>query len=320
MLRTIRFALPGLVALALSACSSTNPMAPSALTSGDAGTGAPTAGTVAAAGGAVRGKPQSIEGRIEGFPAAPAASVIVAGVLVETHAGTTFTRGGRAASFADLALGQRVKATGTFTGSGLLASDVRIQNTNGDLPGRGNQLPPPPDSETEPVPVPDPEPVPAPLPPPLPDPLPAFDLQVSLGLISCQGFTCGFAFSPTQDILVVALGQWDQGQDGLGVAAPVTLWQGDGSPLATVSVPAGTGAPLTGEHRYVDITPVRLVAGQVYVIGSAFTGSQAPTFDPARLDPAFTAIEGRLVFADAYPLRTHTSFFGGGNFQFVPAP
>ena len=71
---------------------------------------------------------------------------------------------------------------------------------------------------------------------------------------------------------------------------------------------------------FVDITPVRLMAGQVYVIGSAFVGSQAPTFDPAWLDPMFTAIEGRLVFADAYPLRSHASFIGGGNFQFVPAP
>jgi len=345
MHRTIRFALPGLVALAVTACSSPSPTAPSApsLTT-DSSTSNSGWRTAAAIGSAFRGKPQQIEGRIEWFPASPSGSLMVAGTLVETHAGTTFAHGSHAASFADLAIGQRVKAIGEFTSTGLLASVVRIQNENGDLPGRGNLLRPPPAPVPPPPPPPPPpdtdgdgvidaddkcvsEPGPAsnggcplpPPPPPPPPPVPAFDLQPVLGSVACQGFTCGFAFSPRADVTVVALGQWDQGLDGLGTVGPVRLWQGDGTLLAAVSVPGGTAAPLVGEYRYVPITPVRLLAGQVYVIGSAFISGPAPAFDPSRMDPAFAAIEGRFIFADAYPSRPHASFLGGANFQFIPA-
>ncbi len=311
MHRTIRFALPGLVALAVAACSSTNSTGPSTLTT-SAGSDDAVVRSASAVGGTLRGTPQQVEGRIEGFPATPAASFVLAGMLVETDANTTFAHGSTPATFADLAIGQRVKAIGAFTSTGLWASVVRIQNTNGDLPGRGNVLKP------IPLPAPPPPPPPAP-PPPSPQPLPAFDPQPILGLVSCQGFTCGFAFSPRQDISVVALGHWDQGADGLSTHGPVRLWDGNGQLLAAVSVPAGSAAPLVGEYRYVAITPVPLLAGQVYVIGNAFTGGPAPSFDPARMDAALSAIQGRIIFADAYPSNPHASFFGGANFQFVPA-
>jgi hypothetical protein len=283
-------------------------MAPSTITTSSGPDGSAVR-TAVAVGGTLRSKPQQVEGRIEGFPSAPSGSFILAGMLVETDAATTFAHGSTPATFADLAIGQRVKAIGEFTSTGLWASVVRIQNTNGDLPGRGNVLTPPPG----------PVPAPLPPPPPPPQPLPAFDPQPILGLISCQGFTCGFAFSPRQDISVVALGQWDQGLDGLGSIGPVRLWQGNGQLLAAVSVPAGSVVPLVGEYRYVSITPVQLLAGQAYVIGSAFISSPTPSFDPSRLDPALAAIQGRLIFADAYPSNPHASFFGGANFQFVPA-
>ena len=80
------------------------------------------------------GKQEQIEGRVEGFPATPSGAFVVDGRTVRTTSITSFQLGNSIGSFADLAIGQRVYVTGTSTTGDLVASAVRIQNVQVDLP------------------------------------------------------------------------------------------------------------------------------------------------------------------------------------------
>lgn len=75
-----------------------------------------------------------LEGRVESIPVSPAGSFVVAGRRVLTNASTAFTMNGGPATFASLAVGQRVHVKGSNVGSDLLASSVSIQNTDTELP------------------------------------------------------------------------------------------------------------------------------------------------------------------------------------------
>ena len=116
----------------------------------------------------------------------------------------------------------------------------------------------------------------------LASPLPA--LAASLGLditvdgapstIPDNSFTIGWAVDVTTPVRVTALGVWDEGSNGLNVSAPVGLWTGTGTLLASTTVPAGSGADLAvpsvlgaGQWLFEDITDVVLPVGH-YVLGS----------------------------------------------------
>ena len=150
----------------------------------------------------------------------------------------------------------------------------------------------------------------------------AFNPDPIQGLGQCQAYTCGFLFTALADVSVQALGQWDENLDGLSIGTPVGLWSSDGTLLASVVVPSGTAAPLTGAYRYVPISPVQLIAGRQYVIASAQASGGAPVFGPAGALAVLMPVEGRVVFAGAavlaFPPSSRTTLFGGGNFLFVP--
>jgi hypothetical protein len=77
------------------------------------------------------GKQEQLEGRVESLPPTTAAgSLIVAGRTVITNVDTKFYMQGQTATFADLALGQRVHVKGQTGTGGMIASSVDIQNTN----------------------------------------------------------------------------------------------------------------------------------------------------------------------------------------------
>jgi hypothetical protein len=77
------------------------------------------------------GKEEQLEGRVESLPPTTAAgSFVVARRTVITNATTQFFLRGQAATFADLALGQRVHVKGQPGTGGLVASSVDIQNTD----------------------------------------------------------------------------------------------------------------------------------------------------------------------------------------------
>jgi hypothetical protein len=350
------------------------------------------------------GRQEQIEGRVEGFPAAPAGAFVVAGRTVTTDISTSFVRGNNAGSFSDLAVGQRVHVTGQSAAGNLAASLVKIENTQTSLPvnlngialgvsggaaaftfavdsrdvrgdnateffggsvfadlGEGVRVnvkglqrdgfvyaqrihvaaareddgdatsggvtDPQTDGEPEPEPEP-PAPVPPPPPPdppaPVPPtPVPAFNPDPIQGLGQCQSWTCGFLFTPRENISVQALGQWDENSDGLGANAPVGVWSSDGTLLASVVVPIGTAAPLSNGYRFVAIAPIELVAGRQYVIASAFAGGGAPTFGAGGINPALGSPEGRVTLRGsgvlAFPASVNANLYGGGNFLFVPA-
>ena len=77
---------------------------------------------------------EELEGRVESLPPTTAAGTfMVAGRLVTTNGSTTYTMQGQPATFADLAIGQRVHVKGTPGTTSLLATSVNIQNTNTDI-------------------------------------------------------------------------------------------------------------------------------------------------------------------------------------------
>ena len=75
-----------------------------------------------------------IEGRVESLPpTVPASTFVVAGRPVATTAATEFRLNGATATFASLAIGQRVHVEGEVIAGGLTARRVDIQNTNTDI-------------------------------------------------------------------------------------------------------------------------------------------------------------------------------------------
>jgi hypothetical protein len=80
------------------------------------------------------GSLEQLEGRVEAFPTTPVGSLVVAGRRVTTDENTRFFMNGAPATFADLAIGQRVHVKGQTSGGSLLASQIHIQNTNAGIP------------------------------------------------------------------------------------------------------------------------------------------------------------------------------------------
>jgi len=77
---------------------------------------------------------EQLEGRVESLPpTTPAGTFIVSGRTVTTSNVTNFTLNGQAATFDDLAVGQRVHVKGQPGPTSLLATWVMIQNTNTDV-------------------------------------------------------------------------------------------------------------------------------------------------------------------------------------------
>lgn len=71
------------------------------------------------------------------------------------------------------------------------------------------------------------------------------------------------------DLLVTSLGMEDTGTDGLNTSHQVGIWEIEGGSLvASVTVPAGTGAHLIETWRFEPLsTPITLIAGRTYRIG-----------------------------------------------------
>ena len=80
------------------------------------------------------GREVQLEGRVQSLPPTTAPlTLVVAGRAVTTDGTTTFFMNGAAASFAALAVGQRVHVKGQTSGDMLVARTVDIQNTNTEI-------------------------------------------------------------------------------------------------------------------------------------------------------------------------------------------
>ena len=82
---------------------------------------------------------EQLEGRVESLPpTTPANTFVVAGRTVTTSNATNYVMNGQTATFADLAIGQRVHVKGQPGPTSLLATWVMIQNTNVEIPSNWN--------------------------------------------------------------------------------------------------------------------------------------------------------------------------------------
>ena len=77
----------------------------------------------------------------------------------------------------------------------------------------------------------------------------------------------GYSFTANTNATVVGLGAFDYNQDGFAQAQQVGLWNVTTGGLVASSYVDNTDA-LTGYWRFRGITPVTLVAGDTYIVGS----------------------------------------------------
>jgi hypothetical protein len=94
------------------------------------------------------------------------------------------------------------------------------------------------------------------------------------GGASAGGYTFGWAFRPSVDITVTALGFPDSFAPGLLLSHTIFLWDGvTQDVLRTALAPAGAnpgGTAGANDFRYYSVTPVTLTAGRTYVVGAGY--------------------------------------------------
>ncbi|HWB98337.1 MAG TPA: DUF4082 domain-containing protein [Bryobacteraceae bacterium] len=158
----------------------------------------------------------------------------------------------------------------------------------------------------------------------------AFDFD-SAPTSSDSQLTLGFRFHVNQDLMVLALGYYDDAGDGLADQHDVGIFDAYGNLLVSTTVAAGTVDPLVGQFRYQTINPIALTAGQVYTIGATTNGPADPwaygaagsSLENFAADPALHIGEhaGVFVYQCDNLLQEPTHHYGytiyaGPNFQF----
>jgi len=147
------------------------------------------------------------------------------------------------------------------------------------------------------------------------------------------GNTVGWKFTVGANPLsAIALGQFDQGSDGLGIPVQVGIWDSGGTLLGMVEIPGDTGPALIDDFRYVDLSmAVTLQPGQTYTLGARCTGAEGVNYAPLdnasfTFDPDFSAAGGRysngagnLVFSEP-TMNLFGSIFLGPNLEFGVLP
>mgnify|MGYP001182304718 CR=1 FL=1 len=134
-----------------------------------------------------------------------------------------------------------------------------------------------------------------------------------------------------QGITVLALGIYDDNQNGLGHAHEAGLWDQGGTLLATVTLDASSY--LGGYYRYTDlVSPVTLEAGQNYTLALTYWWSDNDDFRTANVgsgpQPAFAP---EITMGSQWSARSDTLvkpttaetepvYFLGANAIFAPVP
>ena len=114
-------------------------------------------------------------------------------------------------------------------------------------------------------------------------------------------FTLGFQFAVgSTPKLLASLGVFDSGRDGLATSHAIGIWNSAGTLLASGVVPAGTAGRLENQFRYIDITPITLLAGQTYTIGALYDTGTEPLLFPGdatgfATDPSITFLQSRFA-------------------------
>ncbi len=141
-------------------------------------------------------------------------------------------------------------------------------------------------------------------------------------------YTLGFEFTVNSSETIIALGVYDDLQDGLGHGASLGLWDGSGNLLRSATLGAGLTGTLIGDFRYADVAPFVLLPGNNYVVGTYLPGDFVTDFATSlftgaggsgSVDPNVNLIEDRYSnfdFAFSYPNVSdhHAGAWLGANF------
>lgn len=121
----------------------------------------------------------------------------------------------------------------------------------------------------------------------------------STSITSTRGYS--FDVVAPGGVWVTGLSFFDEGGDGLAQSHDVGLWSANGSLLASITIPAGTSAPLdvNGLFRIGDIADIFLPTGTGYVVGATFLVNspdrQAQNFTGLSMDPAIAYTGSRFI-------------------------
>lgn len=116
--------------------------------------------------------------------------------------------------------------------------------------------------------------------------------------VSPPNSTIGFAFSVNSPVDLLALGYWDQGENGLLTAHEVGVWDSIGTLIASVTVPSGMAGTLNGGYRFVNlVAPVALGVGNYVIGGFTYNGPPDGPSDRHLVEPTL-AVAPQLTFQE----------------------
>jgi hypothetical protein len=139
--------------------------------------------------------------------------------------------------------------------------------------------------------------------------LPQLFTNVSTGQqLANPPFTLGWEFAANTNLKVVALGFFDDSQNGLAESHPVGLWNSQGALLASTTVT--TTDPLVNQWRYNGIAPVVLTAGADYYVGALYTSGADNVVFPGYSGVSTTA---NITYLGA-------TYAGGSSLSFPSSP
>jgi hypothetical protein len=161
----------------------------------------------------------------------------------------------------------------------------------------------------------------------------AYSFQTAL-VASDFPLSLGFEFSTTEAVTIYAFGYYDEGGDGFLTPHEVGIFDSGGTLLASTLLSSGSGAPLIGDFRYQDITPLLLPAGESFTIAATsggpadewVYGTAGTSITGFVTDPAIQIAQdaGVFLYQDDNILRDPTNhylytLYGGPNFLLDPA-
>lgn len=140
-------------------------------------------------------------------------------------------------------------------------------------------------------------------------------------------FSLGYAFTPTADIQVAALGYYDAGQNGFIENHDVAIFDAI-TKVVMVDTLVTNGDPLQGLFRYHSVAPVTLVANHPYfIMGATSNDSYTSTTPPVSYtsSPLLTHLGGAInnsppTLGAAFPTQSGVPIQFGPTFQIVGAP
>jgi hypothetical protein len=135
-------------------------------------------------------------------------------------------------------------------------------------------------------------------------------------------WTLGYEFNDVSAVDVIGLASWNSGVVG---NIEVGLWSGGGALLATATVNNASPVIGTADWIWEPISPVALVPGQTYLVGSIGETDYAYDVNPVVIDPRISYNHnawqfGGLTFPGRVSPASSEHAFYGGNVVLASVP